>query len=219
MSIKLLSAAWDLQIGSTEKMVLMCLCDFANENGTCWPSIATLCRKTSKSERTVQSALKWLRENDFYQTDGYHKQTPLYVLNTRNICTPAEFAPPQNLHVTPAKNVKYPRKSRTQTLREPLESPIVCETDVSLKPEHIVEKWNKTAAALAKPQVKNLTPERRQNLKARISQYGIDDFIEVFDKIEASAFLRGDTGWRGCGFDWTMKKCNFQKILEGNYDK
>jgi hypothetical protein len=90
----------------------------------------------------------------------------------------------------------------------------------TLLPEHIVEEWNKTSAKLGKPQVRNITPERRQNLKARIGQYSIDDFHDVFGKIERSAFLRGETqGWpRGATFDWTFKKANFQKILEGNYD-
>ena len=94
-----------------------------------------------------------------------------------------------------------------------------CETDVSLKPEHVVEIWNKTADKIGKRRVRDITPERRQLLKARIAQYSVDDFIEVFGKVERSKFLRGDTGWRGCGFDWVFKKANFQKILEGNYDE
>jgi len=88
-----------------------------------------------------------------------------------------------------------------------------------LKPAHVVEEWNKVAVRLAKPSVRDLTPERRQLLKARIAQYDLDDFLTVFGKIERSAFLRGDTGWRGGNFDWVFKKANFQKILEGNYDK
>jgi len=87
-----------------------------------------------------------------------------------------------------------------------------------LKPEHIFERWNETAASLGKPKVRDLTPERRQHLKARIAQYALDDFLTVFGKIERSRFLRGDTGWRGCTFDWVFKKANFQKIVEGNYD-
>lgn len=87
-----------------------------------------------------------------------------------------------------------------------------------LKPEHIFERWNETAASLGKPKVRDLTPVRRQLLKARIAQYALDDFLTVFGKIERSRFLRGDTGWRGCTFDWVFKKANFQKIVEGNYD-
>lgn len=89
----------------------------------------------------------------------------------------------------------------------------------TLRPEHIFERWNEEAQRLGKPKVRDLTPERRQLLKARIGQYPIDDFLDVFGKIERSPFLRGDTGWHGCNFDWVFKKANFQKILEGNYDQ
>ena len=88
----------------------------------------------------------------------------------------------------------------------------------AVKPEHIFERWNETAAVIGKPRVRDLTPERRQLLKARIAQYSLDDFLSVFAKIEASPFLRGDTGWKGGNFDWVFKKGNFQKIIEGNYD-
>lgn len=89
----------------------------------------------------------------------------------------------------------------------------------SLRPEHVVEEWNRLAVRMGKPCVRDLTPERRQLLKARISQYTLDDFLNVFGKIERSPFLRGDTGWQRCTFDWIFKKANFQKALEGNYDQ
>jgi uncharacterized protein YdaU (DUF1376 family) len=85
-------------------------------------------------------------------------------------------------------------------------------------PKDVVEVWNDTATKLGKPMVRDLTPERRQLLKARMSQYALEDFVSVFNSIEQSPFLRGDTGWRGCTFDWVFKKANFQKILEGNYN-
>ena len=104
---------------------------------------------------------------------------------------------------------------------EELEAKASCPSDdePALKPEHVVEVWNQRAAPMGKPKVRDLTPERRQLLKARIGQYPLEDFQSVFGKIERSAFLRGDTGWRGCTFDWVFKKANFQKILEGNYDQ
>lgn len=88
----------------------------------------------------------------------------------------------------------------------------------ALKPEHFVEKWNSLATSLAKPTIRKLTPERRVKLKARIAGYSLDDFREVLGNIERSPFLRGETGWHGCTFDWVTKKANFQKILEGNYN-
>lgn len=92
-----------------------------------------------------------------------------------------------------------------------------CASDDALKPEHVQEKWNETAAALGRPLIRALTPERRQLLKARIAQHPLDDFVTVFANIRASPFLRGDLRWKGATFDWTFKKANFQKILEGNY--
>lgn len=87
-----------------------------------------------------------------------------------------------------------------------------------LRPEHIVEKWNELAPSMGKPKVRDITPERRQLLKARIAQYSVDDFVTVFGNIRGSPFLRGDTGKQFCTFDWAMKKANFQKIIEGNYN-
>lgn len=88
----------------------------------------------------------------------------------------------------------------------------------ALKPEHVQEKWNKTAARIGRPKILTLSPERRQLVKARIAQFTIDQFVTVFGKVEASAFLRGEQRWKGATFDWLMKKANFLKVLEGNYD-
>jgi len=90
--------------------------------------------------------------------------------------------------------------------------------EVRLKPEHVVQKWNEIAGGIGRPKIRDLTPERRQLVRARIAQYSIDDFVAVFGKIRASPFLRGERNWRGATFDWVMKKANFQKIIEGNYD-
>jgi hypothetical protein len=98
------------------------------------------------------------------------------------------------------------------------ETPVSDEQDDNFNPKHVMEFWNQTAEQLGKPKIRDLTPERRSLLKARMSQYSIDDFVSVFDNIKASPFLRGDAGWRGCTFDWVFKKSNFQKILEGNYN-
>jgi hypothetical protein len=102
---------------------------------------------------------------------------------------------------------------------ERLEANASCASGDALKPEHVVEIWNDTAPKLGKPKVRSLTPARRELLKARIGQYELTDFQDVFCKIERSPFLRGDKGWSGCTFDWVFKRANFQKILEGNYDQ
>ena len=98
------------------------------------------------------------------------------------------------------------------------ETPVSDEQEGRIKAVEVFEEWNLVAGKIGRPRVRDLTPERRKLLNDRIRQYDVDDFVTVFNNIERSAFLRGDAGWQGCTFDWTFKKGNFQKILEGNYN-
>ena len=195
MSIKLMSVVWELDLPPGEKLVLLALADQANDEGThCWPSVATIAKRSGQNERTVRRALRNL------ETKGHLTCNERRGTSTNYVVHPGHHAP--------------------QTINEPLEpsDKIVENDNPVLKPEHVMEKWNELAGKLGKPKVRDLTPERRQLLKARIAQYDIDDFVSVFGKVERSPFLRGDTGWQRCTFDWIFKKANFQKALEGNYD-
>lgn len=116
------------------------------------------------------------------------------------------------------RNVAATAQETDTDTEEDIEPKGSCASGDALKPEHISEKWNEVAERIARPLIRTLTPERRQLVKARIAQYPLADFMAVFASIERSPFLRGDTKWRGVTFDWVMKKGNFQKILEGNYD-
>lgn len=88
-----------------------------------------------------------------------------------------------------------------------------------LKPEHVFEGYQELAAELGLTVPRDFTPERRQLVRGRISQYPLADFLAAFAKCRGSPFLRGDRGRTPLSFDWLMKKGNFQKVLEGNYDR
>jgi hypothetical protein len=85
--------------------------------------------------------------------------------------------------------------------------------------EHVFEHYQETARALGLPVPRDPTPERRQLIRARIAHYPLADFLTVFAKCRDSPFLRGDKGRTPLTIDWLMKKGNFQKVLEGNYDR
>lgn len=90
----------------------------------------------------------------------------------------------------------------------------------SLRAEHVFEGYQDLASAIGRPVPRDFTPERRQLVRSRMAQYSLEDFQTVFAKCRDSPFLRGDRDGRTpLTFDWLMKKGNFQKVLEGNYDR
>lgn len=70
------------------------------------------------------------------------------------------------------------------------------------------------------PSVKALSEVRKREIKARLNTYSLDDLKTVFEKAEASSFLKGSNNrnWIA-NFDWLIKDENMAKVLDGNYDR
>lgn len=224
MSVRVMTAVWDIDLPDSEKIVLLALADCANDEGDCWPSMATLTRKCSKSERTVQSAIKRLVVAGHLTRREVPGKGCSYKLHPRKDCTPARTAPPQRLRHTPAAAAPHPRSGCGQTVKEPSNNHQGKVDDgastPALKPDHVVDHWNAMAKRTGLPSIRSLTPQRRRKLMARIRDHPLDEWIEVFDRIERSKFLRGENqrGWTA-SFDFLLQPGGFVKILEGNYDR
>lgn len=69
------------------------------------------------------------------------------------------------------------------------------------------------------PQVIVLTESDTAAINITLGRYGIEHFKAVFEKAEASSYLKGDNQrkWRA-SFDWLIKITNFEKTLNGKYD-
>ena len=81
----------------------------------------------------------------------------------------------------------------------------------------ITAMYNTTCTSL--PSVKTLSETRKKAIRARMKTYTIDDFKVLFEKAEASSFLKGknNRNW-SANFDWLIKDGNMAKVLDGNYD-
>lgn len=81
----------------------------------------------------------------------------------------------------------------------------------------IVDMYNDTCVSF--PKLKSLSDSRKKAIKARLKTYSSDDFKMLFEKAEASSFLKGSNNrnWSAT-FDWLIKDANMAKVLEGNYD-
>ena len=82
----------------------------------------------------------------------------------------------------------------------------------------IADMYNDTCVSF--PRLTKLSDSIKKAIKARLKTYSIDDFKRLFEKAEASSFLKGknDRNW-SANFDWLIKDSNMAKVLEGNYDK
>lgn len=85
MSIEAMSWVLKLDVSrSSEKFILVCLANYADERGVCFPSIATLARDTSQDRKTIIANLKRLTESGLLRDTGHRvgptKSVPVYQL-------------------------------------------------------------------------------------------------------------------------------------------
>lgn len=81
----------------------------------------------------------------------------------------------------------------------------------------IVATFNSVCVSF--PSVRALSDARKKAIKARLNNYSVEDFGTLFEKAEASSFLKGknSSNWSAT-FDWLIKDANMAKVLDGNYD-
>jgi hypothetical protein len=132
----IMSACWPLQgMSLAQKAVLISLADNANDQGVCWPSIATISKRICASERAVQNAIKWLESAAIVTANRSNGRHTSYVI------TPAAYSPPQEMRprtkctgegndTTPAPDAPHPRTAFTtpphqvpSNRKEPSEEP------------------------------------------------------------------------------------------------
>lgn len=222
MSIKLMTWAWETSFPQTEKMVLLCLCDFANDHGSCWPAVDTIARKCSVSDRTVQRAMKRLQDWGILTVKMATGRANEYHINPRHSVTPDTVSPPTmttkpptQCHPTPDTVSPKPSKNH----QEPSED---CASDDALTPDDLVETWNDFAPKYGLPVVRGkLSKARRQQARARLREYPDPaDWRRAFHCIADCKWMHGDNdrGWRA-DFDFLIQAKSLPKLVEQSYGK
>ena len=125
MSIKLMTAVWDREdLSSTQKLVLLSLADWANDEGLCWPSINRLAIKTSMAGRSVQRIIRDLESMGFINRDevlGKGNRYWIYIPLTECHPCPSVTPPLTESHPTPdtvSPNTSYTHQSNTKYIIE-----------------------------------------------------------------------------------------------------
>ena len=86
------------------------------------------------------------------------------------------------------------------------------------KVQRIAELFNNLCPSLSKVIV--LSDSIKTEIANSLKQFSEDDLKTVFEKAEASSFLKGNnkSKWQA-SFDWLIKGENIAKVLNGNYDE
>jgi hypothetical protein len=107
----MLSAAWDADLPPMEKLVLLALADCSNDEGHCWPSAATLRRKSGQGERTVRRCIQALILKKHITQHQRSGTSPVYDVHPCHSGTPATAAPLPDRPVTPAGAAPKPKRT------------------------------------------------------------------------------------------------------------
>lgn len=107
MSWRATRRLWNIELPTSQKVVLMCLADMADSRGICWPSVAYIGKRTGLCDRTIQNALKMLSDAELIECVAMPGRSNTYRVDPRNNCAtqpPQPLrGPAQSLRTTPAK--------------------------------------------------------------------------------------------------------------------
>lgn len=225
MSIRLMSQAWELNLPQTEKMVLLCLCDHANDNGECWPSIDTLARKCSVSDRTIQRTIRKLVSDGVLTAEMSNgRKANSYRIDLsqpRHSVTPTECHPDTVSPLTPTMTTSNPDTVSPEPLRTTIKPSDDCASgDASdFSADDFLESWNAAADRCGLPKMRMLTKARKTAFRVRKREYpDIADWQAAFRCLQNTKWLHGDNqrGWRADP-DFFLQAKSFTKLVEGSY--
>jgi hypothetical protein len=212
VSIELMTVAWRSDLPSGRKLVLLSLCDNANDQGECYPSMATIAKRCGMSERAAQGHVVELQKVGILSRVERHGRSTLYTINPRRICTPAESAPPQNLHPTPADSAPHPAESAPSVPAE--SAPItIIEPSLNHQYKHQPAKSRSSSIKADIFKVDDVDADVWQDFvalrkakKAPLTKTAVDGIRAEADKagltLEAALRVCCERGWAGFKAGW-----------------
>ncbi len=199
-----MTLVWSLDLPDSQKIVLLALADCANDEGHCWPSMASLKKKCSKGERTIQGVIKALVDEGHITRDEVIGKGCNYWVHPRRDCAPqrlrpAKSAPPQGTTQTPAAAADKPSRTINNGLSND-KPKRVC------KPECVSD------------QVWDDFKKHRKRMKADITETALRRILLEADKarwtLEDALAECVTRGWRSFKAEWV--ECNDRKNGSGN---
>lgn len=175
-------------------------------------------------ENMVQSALQTLErlgmiaiDNEFISVPGwdeYQNIEGMEKIREQNRIRQKKWYDKQKMFPNVNPNVSITLHNATE---KDIEKDIDIEEKERTNCKQIIDLFH--SICVSYPSVRTLSEARRKAIKARLKAYSLDDFKILFEKAEASSFLKGsnERNWSAT-FDWLIKDSNMAKVIDGNYD-
>ena len=214
------------------------------KRGETMASVSTIEEYTGFSRKTVIKALAMLEESgeirrekygnytktiickfDHYQGDNKKQSGGNITPPTPPPSTPID-TPPTPPQSTPEQELKKDKKEKNNIDANASSSGAAAPDPEMTSQESVdfvglMKFFNRTMeeAGAIIPRCKSCDGKRREFVRARIREHGLDAVYEMITKASQSDFLNGKSrsGWVA-DFTWLFRPSNFQKVLEGNYD-
>lgn len=244
MSVRVLAQVWDgYPGGGSELLTLLALADWSDDEGRCFPSMASIGRKTRLSEKQARRVVHSLKNAGFlnvlsgasgggmscrYQialdrlTPPTHGRAPTEgraPAGVPNPSHPREGTPPTH----GSRTVSEPSKNRQLIADEPL----VSSKAADLCPHQaIIDLYHQTLPTGRQVRIWNDT--RKAKLRARWKEdpkrQSLDWWGKFFSYIGESDFLTGKAASTNrppfeLDLEWIVSPTNFVKIVEGKYHR
>ena len=167
-------------------------------------SYQSLSDETGLTIRNVRTAIKHLENTEEVTVNRHAKFSVITVKN-------------YNQYQTSDKQVTVNRQGSDSQVTTIEEGKKERKEEGKNNYQQIADMYN--SICISYPKVQSLSDARKRALGARLRIYNLDDFRNLFEKAEASNFLKGENGrdW-SANFDWLIKDSNMAKVLDGNYD-
>lgn len=137
MSVQAISWALKQKAGCPgSKLVLLCLANYADEDGYCWPSQATIAEETEQGERTVRRHIEALEARNLLKTEKRRVANGIFAsdrcflnINQRTIWPAANLADGQKQQSPAANLAGNPSEEEPPIQTHTARAPVPCPQD------------------------------------------------------------------------------------------
>lgn len=224
MSIKFLTYAFDARVNNPlRKLVLLKLCDNANDDGECWPSFGTIAAQCEMSRRSAINHVNALIEDGFLVASPRFKSgeqtSNMYTVSKTKLIASAGVAlggagdslpPVQELH--PPSAGAAPRTVIESSIGTVTESSLTPAAEKPEKAEKVQLDYSVWPQQPDKQILKDWIAMRKAK-RGSFSQTVIDGFGEEFRKAIPFGYSVNDclkaaimSNWTGFKFNWLQNQ-------------